>query len=140
MPSPLPDLRDFYDPALTLTVGGKEYRVEPPSQKQTLAVRAVITGAAKVPDREYLDRIFALVGATRGVDGSFTGGLVDEMNADGCAWAEVMRVAETAALHYGDSAAEGRSWWSAELLADAIAQSTAPAEALAAVADEKAAE
>lgn len=140
MPSPLPDLRDFYDPALTLTVGGKEYRIEPPSQKQTLAVRAVITGAAKVPDREYLDRIFALLGATRGVDGAFTGGLVDQMNADGLAWAEVMRVAETAALHYGDSEAEGRSWWSAELLAEALAKSTAPADAPAAIAHETAAE
>ena len=135
----LPDLRDFYDPALVLTVGGKEYRIAPPSQKETLAVRAVITGA-KVPDEEYLDRIFALVGATRDVDGSFTGGLVDEMNADGCAWAEIMRVTETAALHYGDSATEARQWWSAELLADALAKSTAPAEALAALADEKAAE
>lgn len=139
MPSPLPDLRDFYDPALTLTVGGKEYRIEPPSQKQTLAVRAVVTGA-KVPDREYLDRIFALLGATRGTDGSFTGGLVDQMTADGVVWAEVQRVAETAALHYGDSAAEARSWWSAELLADAIAKSAAEAQDLTAVANEKAAE
>lgn len=136
----LPDLRDFYDPALSLTVGGKEYRIEPPNQKQTLAVRAVITQSEKVPDREYLDRIFALLGATRSADGTYAGGLVDEMQADGCVWSEVMRVAETAALHYGDSATEGHAWWSAELLADAIAQSTAPAEALAAVADEKAAE
>ena len=132
-----PDLREFYDPALVLPIGGKEYRIEAPTQKQALAVRAVINGAS-VPDTEYLDRIFALLGASRNADDhQYAGGLVDVMYADGLVWPEILRVAETAAIHFGDSEPQARAWWSAELIAEAMAKGAA-AEQAATVAAEAA--
>lgn len=119
-----PDLREFYDPALVLPIGGKEYRVEAPTQRVALNVRAVINGA-DVADEEYLDRILALIGAARNDDNEYVGGLIDEMAADGLGWPEQLRVAETAALHFGDNPARARAWWSAELLADAAAKAVA---------------
>lgn len=122
--SPFPDLREFYDPALVLPIGGKTYRIAAPSQADTLAVRAVLQGA-EVSDGEYLDRIMALLGAARAEDGAYSGGLVDEMTADGLSWPELLRVAETAALHFGESETRARAWWSAELLADVVTQAAA---------------
>lgn len=124
--APFPDLRTFYDPTLTLPVGGKTYRIPAPSQADTLAVRQVITG--DVPDpTEYLDRLFRLLGAARNKAGVYVGGLVDEMTADGLVWNELVRVAETAALHFGDNEDRARSWWAAELHNDAVMQAAADA-------------
>ncbi|WP_367582145.1 hypothetical protein [Tsukamurella tyrosinosolvens] len=122
--SPFPDLRDFYDPALTLPVGGKTYRIAAPSQADTLAVREVVTGGVQ-DATEYLDRLFRLLGAERTDTGVYVGGLVDEMTADGLVWNELVRVAETAALHFGDGEERARAWWAAELHAAAVAQAVA---------------
>lgn len=133
-----PDLREFYDPALVLPIGGKEYRVEAPTVKEGMRLRRLMNdkgAATESTDHDYLTAILGLLGATWDSETEeFTGGVWSEMIADGVPWPSALRVAETAGAHYGLNEMMSQAYWgapafAAEAQVEAAPQDGADAEA-----------
>jgi hypothetical protein len=129
-----PDLRDFYDPALVLPVDGVEYRIEPPSINDGLRLRRLMLDpevSAARSDIDYLKAAFALIGAEHDAERDLfigaEGSVFTRLEAAGTPWPTLLKVAETAALHWSFGELHSQGFWSREALIQTTAAPAAPA-------------
>lgn len=98
------ELNEFFDPALLLPIGGKEYRVESPSAHEGLRLRMLLLTGRVLNHETELDELQALMGDT-----------FDEMRADGIKWPEIIHASRTALLHFALSPAIAVKHWGGEV-------------------------
>ncbi|MET9329473.1 hypothetical protein [Tsukamurella sp. NPDC003166] len=129
-----PDLRDFYDPALTLPVDGVEYRIEAPSIKDGVQLRRVMLDpkvSKKRTDLDYLKIVFGLIGgehdAKRDVFRGAKDSVFARLESAGAPWPTILRVAETAALNWSFGESHAIGFWARELVGDLTASAVAAA-------------
>lgn len=109
------DLREFHDPHLHLPINGKTYTVKSPNADLGLRIKARTIDPENSPDTE-VNLIAQLLGAEYDPEAdTMTGGLWDEMNADGIPYNEIIHVGNTALAHYGVSPEFGELWWETKL-------------------------
>lgn len=109
------DLREFHDPNLHLPINGKVYTVKSPNAEQGLEIKRYIVDPEADPADE-LKYVAMLLGATYDPDtDTMSGGLWDEMNADGVPFSEIIHAGNTAMAHYGVGAEYGEFWWETRL-------------------------
>ncbi|MEU1883432.1 hypothetical protein ABZ470_39515 [Streptosporangium sp. NPDC020072] len=92
------DLDDFFDDSLPLPVGGKTYRIPPPSAEvglycQRLAEAGVAAASGKDVSEANLDDANELE-----LYGKVLGPVYDQLVADGVSWPRIKHVAVTAFL------------------------------------------
>ncbi|WP_395704810.1 hypothetical protein [Rhodococcus ruber] len=116
----LRDLAEFFDPDLHLPIRGKRYRVPAPDTETSLQLRELVMTEG-IPPVEQINQALRILGAEpefeplpEPVDGDRTertaiptgrwsGGVFDEMVADGIPWPMILHAGRTAMLHYGFS-------------------------------------
>lgn len=106
------DLREFFDPDLHLPIDGHVYTVKCPNAETGLRIKKRTINPD--PDDQYEEAhlIAAILGAEYHEDtDTMTGGLWDEMVANGVSLDEAMHVGNTALAHYGVSPEFGEYWW-----------------------------
>lgn len=109
------DLREFHDPHLYLPINGKTYTVKAPTAELGLRIKRHTVDPDSDPSQE-IKFIAELLGATYDEDtDTMTGGLWDELNADGVPYTEILHVGNTAMAHYGVSPEFGEMWWETRL-------------------------
>lgn len=109
------DLREFHDPNLHLPIDGKVYTVKSPNAELGLEIKRFTAD----PDADPADEIYyiaKLLGAEYDKEtDTMSGGLWDEMCADGIPYQECLHVGNTAMAHYGVSPEFGELWWETRL-------------------------
>ncbi|AWB84774.1 hypothetical protein [Corynebacterium liangguodongii] len=110
------DLRQFHDPDLHLPIGGKVYTVHAPNAQDGLRLKAYVLAPESadmtVTGKANIDMISIVLGATYDpATDTMTGGLWDELVADGIPLEEVYHVANTAIAHFAVGEAFGEFWW-----------------------------
>lgn len=109
------DLREFHDPNLHLPIDGTVYTVKSPNAELGLEIRR-FTADPEADPAEEIYFVAKLLGAEYDKDtDSMSGGLWDEMVANGVPYEECMHVGNTAMAHYGVSAEFGEMWWETRL-------------------------
>lgn len=109
------DLREFHDPNLHLPIDGKVYTVKSPNAELGLEIKRYTADPESDPAEEIY-YVAKLLGAEYDKDtDSMSGGLWDEMVANGVPYEECMHVGNTAMAHYGVSAEFGEMWWETRL-------------------------
>lgn len=96
----LDDLRQFFDPRLSLPIGGRVYVVEPPTAEQGLRLHALLLGDPVLDDDAELAEIPRVLGSA-----------YEQMRADGVRWDEIVHAGRTALLHYGQSPEVAERFW-----------------------------
>lgn len=95
------ELREFFDPALVLPIGGVEYRVESPTAREGLRLRLLLgDDGATLGDEQEVTEWTALLGPS-----------LERMRSDGVAWPEIVHAGRTALLYFGMSAGVGLKHW-----------------------------
>lgn len=106
------ELRDFYNPNMTAAINGVEYEVECPTAREGLRLRAVFSDPVKAAEVDDLDEINKLFrGKGFDDDGAPSGGLWDELFANGVTWEECLHLGMTALIHYGIGEKPAVSYW-----------------------------
>jgi hypothetical protein len=109
------DLREFHDPNLHLPIDGKVYTVKSPNAELGLEIKRYTAD----PNSDHSEEIFfiaKLLQAEYDPDtDTMSGGLWDEMVADGIPYQECLHVGNTAMAHYGVSPEFGELWWETRL-------------------------
>lgn len=109
------DLREFHDPNLHLPIDGTVYTVKCPNAELGLEIKR-FTADPEADPAEEIYFVAKLLGAEYDKDtDSMSGGLWDEMVANGVPYEECMHVGNTAMAHYGVSAEFGEMWWETRL-------------------------
>lgn len=109
------DLREFHDPHLHLPINGKTYTVKAPTADLGLRIKRH-TASGSADQGAEIRFIAELLGAEYDPDtDEMSGGLWDEMNADGVPYNEIVHVGNTALAHYGVSPEFGELWWETRL-------------------------
>lgn len=109
------DLREFHDPHLHLPINGKTYTIQSPTAEFGLRIRKHMVDPGRDTQEELRIRA-KMLGATFNEDtGEISGGLWDEMNADGVPLIEIMHCGNTALAHFGVSPEFGELWWETKL-------------------------
>ena len=109
------DLREFHDPNLHLPIDGTVYTVKSPNAELGLEIKR-FTADPEADPAEEIYFVAKLLGAEYDKDtDSMSGGLWDEMVANGVPYEECMHVGNTAMAHYGVSAEFGEMWWETRL-------------------------
>lgn len=109
------DLREFHDPHLHLPIAGKTYTVHAPTADLGLRIKRHTSSGVADPKQEVAF-VAELLGATYDPEtDEMSGGLWDEMNADGVPYDEILHVGNTALAHYGVSPEFGVLWWETRL-------------------------
>lgn len=153
----LQELRDFHDPDLVLTIGGKEYRIPQPSASKGLRIRQLFA-MQQIGDDTELDHVANILGAKwvenivevpvlhvmtgepilddngeplieKQDHGEYVGGLWSEMDADGVTWEELMHAGRTALIDIGMGRTVATSHW-VKGLAPYLAEGAAEGNAL----------
>lgn len=115
------DLREFHDPDLHLPIGGKVYTITSPNADHGLRLRMALSSPeARWTDSEEVQELAKLLGATVRLDEttgdpSFSGGVWDQLTADGVTWEEIVHVGRTALIHYGQGHALAQVFWETAL-------------------------
>lgn len=110
------DLREFHDPHLHLPIGGKTYTVKAPNARDGLRLKAYVlspdSADMTVSGRANIEMIAMILGSTYDpATDTMTGGLWDELIADGIPLDEVYHVANTAIAHFAVGEVFGEFWW-----------------------------
>lgn len=107
------NLREFYDPNIVLPIGRKSYRIVSPNADEGLRLRQILTDDnAILSDAAELAEVLTLLGATQDPETKqWTGGVYEEMKADGITWKEIFHAGRTALLHYGVSSTLAEAHW-----------------------------
>lgn len=109
------DLREFHDPNLHLPIDGKVYTVKSPNAELGLEIKR-FTSDPEADPAEEIYYVAKLLGAEYDKDtDTMSGGLWDEMCADGIPYQECLHVGNTAMAHYGVSPEFGELWWETRL-------------------------
>lgn len=109
------DLREFHDPNLHLPIDGTVYTVKSPNAELGLEIKR-FTADPEADPAEEIYYVAKLLGAEYDKDtDSMSGGLWDEMVANGVPYEECMHVGNTAMAHYGVSPEFGEMWWETRL-------------------------
>lgn len=129
-----PDLREFFDPALLLTVNGTEYRIEAPVVSEHLRIRKFFISAdTELSDEQHMVENLKLLGGSLDPDtGVVTGGVAEQMVSDGVSWDELMHVGSTAMVHFALGEEAAALFWangSAALSAPPEPEKAAPSKA-----------
>lgn len=117
-----PDLREFFDPALVLPIGGHTYRFEAPTFQQGVRLRRLmrdLTYTEGKSDFDYVREIMRGLGAEydeateafSGTDDS----VFEQLVAAGESWPTILRVAETVAANWAFNEAYAMSLWASAL-------------------------
>ncbi|RJO69769.1 hypothetical protein D5S18_28110 [Nocardia panacis] len=104
----LRDLSEFYDPDLSLPIGGVVYKIKSPGIREADRLRLLIIDDSLTAAQEY-EEIVKILGAARG-----------DMARDGVPDTMAMHAGRTALLHFGGSPDMGRANWQFGQLADFI--------------------
>ncbi|GAB2646334.1 hypothetical protein GCM10027169_13160 [Gordonia jinhuaensis] len=111
--SDFPDLDEFFDPAMRLTIRGVEYVINPPSVKDGIKIRLFFDDPKK--KGTGLDRLHwmaKLLGATFDPEAEeFSGGVWSQMEADGCSAEEILRAGNAALLRWGVNSEVAQVFW-----------------------------
>lgn len=109
------DLREFHDPHLHLPINGKTYTVKAPTADVGLRIKKRVVNPTD-DDGAEAEMIAILLGAEYDPEAdTMTGGLWEEMNADGVPYNEIIHVGNTALAHFGVSPEFGELWWETKL-------------------------
>ncbi|MFI5778700.1 hypothetical protein [Nocardia sp. NPDC051570] len=104
----LRDLSEFYDPDLSLPIGGVIYKVKSPGITEADRLRLLIIDETLSAADEY-DEIIKILGPAR-----------EQMARNGVADTMAMHAGRTALLHFGGSPSMGRANWQFAQLADFV--------------------
>lgn len=133
------ELRTFFDPALVLPIGDKEYRIPQPNAEAGLRIKQLFAakilssatelehimelfGAEWVPDIQQVPVLNPITGepvvdddgnpVTEEQDhGMWSGGVWSEMVADGVSWEEMMHAGRTALMDIGMGRVVAEQHW-----------------------------
>ncbi|WP_067565799.1 DUF7426 family protein [Nocardia acidivorans] len=104
----LRDLAEFYDPDLSLPIGGVIYKVKSPGVTEADRLRLLVLDDTLSAAKEY-DEIVKILGPAR-----------EEMARNGIPDTMAMHAGRTALLHFGASPSLGRANWQFAQLADFV--------------------
>ena len=104
----LRDLTEFYDPDLSLPIGGVIYTITCPGISEADRLRLLVMDQSLTAGQEY-EEIVKILGPAR-----------EEMAANGVPDTMAMHAGRTALLHFGASPDLGRANWQFAQLADFV--------------------
>ena len=105
---PLPDLREFFDPSLTLPIGGTDYAIPAAQLDQARRLRrSVLAGMSETEELAEIDELFGPA-------------LVEQMCADGVRWTEYLHAGRTALLWIATNAEIAAAHWKLAQLGELV--------------------
>ncbi|QIS18527.1 DUF7426 family protein [Nocardia terpenica] len=104
----LRDLTEFYDPDLSLPIGGVIYKITCPGITEADRLRSLVADETLTATQEYAE-IITILGQAR-----------EEMASNGVPDTMAMHAGRTALLHFGGSPDLGRAHWQFAQLADFV--------------------
>ncbi|MFF0894741.1 hypothetical protein [Streptomyces sp. NPDC003278] len=104
-------LGELLDDSLTLPVGGKNYRVPPPSAATGLRVQAIMQAAAVAADGGQIDEAVLRDAAERDMYLDVLGDAHGEMVADGVSWPTLKHCAITAMVWIVQNREAAERFW-----------------------------
>ncbi|MGV9662577.1 DUF7426 family protein [Nocardia niigatensis] len=104
----LRDLTEFYDPDLSLPIGGRIYKIKSPGIREADRLRAIILDDSLTAAQEFAE-IVKILGPAR-----------EEMAVNDVPDTMALHAGRTALLHFGGSPDMGRANWQFAQLADFV--------------------
>ncbi|KZM75743.1 hypothetical protein [Nocardia terpenica] len=104
----LRDLTEFYDPDLSLPIGGVLYKITCPGITEADRLRSLVADETLTTAQEYAE-VVKILGPVR-----------EEMARNGVPDTMAMHAGRTALLHFGGSPDMGRAHWQFAQLADFV--------------------
>lgn len=110
------DLREFHDPHLYLPINGKTYTVKAPNAEDGLRLKTYVMSDSSVDmtvaGKANIEMVAIVLNSTYDpATDTMSGGLWDELVADGIPLAEIMHIANTAIAHFAVGENFGTYWW-----------------------------